>query len=235
MRKGSRTPRVLPGPARRSPAAGPATEAAQTDASLREILHQIKNHLQVVASLIGLQAEAVKDKAALRLLKDSQNRVRAISLVYEKLYQAGAATRIDFAGYVQALIIHLTHVMATDLHRVRIRLDLQRSPLDIRTAVPCGLIVNELVTNALQHAFPRNRAGTLTVSLRPLAGGAFRLIVADDGVGIPPRIEPQTAKTFGLQIVMMLTNQVEGTLALKRGKGTRFAVVFRQLQYRSRI
>jgi two-component sensor histidine kinase len=217
--------------------AGPdlAGVLAKKDAFLREILHQIKNHLQVVASLIGLQAEGVTDKRLLRLLKDAQNRVRAISLVYEKLYQAGAATRIDFADYVQALVIHLAHIMETDLNRVRIRLDLRRSPLDIRTAVPCGLIANELVANALQHAFPGARKGTLLVSLRPLATRKFRLVVADDGIGCPVRVDPRTARTLGLQIVSMLTTQVEGSLLLKRGKGTRFEVVFRQLEYNSRI
>lgn len=233
MQKGPRMPRAARLRPGRSPAPAPAAD--KRDAFLREILHQIKNHLQVVASLIGLQADAIKDKTTRRLLKDSQNRVRAISLVYEKLYQAGAANRIDFAEYLQALVIHLAHVTATDLNRVRIRLDLRRSPLDIRTAVPCGLIANELVTNALQHAFPGNRPGTLAVSLRPLPGRSYRLVVADDGVGCPARVDPHAAKTFGLQIVSMLTNQVEGSLALRRGRGTRFEVVFRQLQYRSRI
>jgi len=235
MPKGQRPARGRGHVSPRRAAPNPLRDLAKKEAFLREILHQIKNHFQVVASLIGLQAEAIKDGRFLRLLKDSQNRVRAISLVYEKLYQAGAATRIDFADYVQALVIHLAHVTETDLNRVRIRTDLRKSPLDIRTAVPCGLIANELVANALQHAFPGNRRGTIQVSLRPLSGRAYRLVVADSGVGCPPRINPRTAKTLGFQIVAMLTNQVDGTLLMKRTKGTRFEIVFRQLEYSSRI
>jgi two-component sensor histidine kinase len=235
MTMGRRTARIIRRRSTRPGRPGHAGELDAKDAFLREILHQIKNHLQVVASLIGLQAEAASDKRLLRLLKDAQNRVRAVSLVYEKLYQAGAATRIDFADYVQALVIHLVHVLETDLNRVRIRLDLRRSPLDIRTAVPCGLIVNELVANALQHAFPGARRGTVRVSLRPFAGPSYRLVVADNGVGCPAGVNPRTAGTLGLQIVSMLTNQVEGTLRLRRTKGTRFEIVFRQLKYTSRI
>lgn len=220
-----------------SGAAGQDTQRAlaQKDALFREVLHQIKNHLQVVASLIGLQSEAIKDKRFIRVLRDSQSRVRAISLVYEKLYQTGAMMRIDFADYIQALVIHLAHIKETDLNRVRIRLDLRKSPLDIRTAVPCGLIVNELVANALQHAFPGTRRGTIQIGLKPLPRRTFKLIVADNGVGFPLRLDPRTSKSFGFQLVTLLTSQIEGSSVLKRTKGTRFEIVFRELKYKTRV
>jgi two-component sensor histidine kinase len=208
---------------------------AEKDALLREVLHQIKNHLQVIASLLSLQSESIKDNRVLRLFRESQNRVRAISLVYEKLYQSGSTTRIDFADYIQALALHLVHSLEIDPNRVRLRMDLRKSLLDIRTAIPCGLIVNELVSNALQHAFPGARAGTIQVGLRPFPGRTFKLVVADNGVGWPVRLDPRQAKTLGLQIVTMLTNQVEGSLTLKKAKGTRFELVFRQLKYRTRV
>jgi two-component sensor histidine kinase len=234
MRKGHPPNRLSVAPAA---SAGPRLRSAliEKDAVLREVLHQIKNHLQVIASLLSLQTETIKDGRTLRLFRASQNRVRAISLVYEKLYQAGSTTRLDFADYLQALVLHLVHSLGTDIHRVRLRMDLRKSLLDIRTAIPCGLIVNELVSNALQHAFPGTRSGTVLIGLRPLPGSAFRLVVADNGVGWTDTVDLRQAKTLGLQIVQMLTNQVEGTLVLKRAKGTRYELVFRQLKYRTRI
>ena len=225
MRKGSRSGRTNLG----------GDVLAPKNDLLREVLHQIKNHLQVITSLLSLQTESIKDRHVLHLFKESQNRIRAISLVYEKLYQAGSTTRIDFSDYIQALAIYLLHSLKVDPGRVRLRFDLRKSPLDIRTAIPCGLIVNELVSNALQHAFPGTKAGTILIGLRSSVGRTFTLTVADNGVGWPARLDPWKTKTLGLQIVTMLTHQVEGRLSRKKAKGTRFELVFRQLRYKTRV
>lgn len=207
-----------------------AVQAAlrEKEVLLREIHQRVKNNMQVISSLFNLESGYVKDPAARRMLKEGQARVRSMALVHEKLYQSGDLSKIDFGGYLQTLTVHLFHAQAADAKRIRLERDLEEVCLDIVAAVPCGLLANELVTNALEHAFPGGRAGTLRIGLRRLAGGEVEIRIADDGVGLPENLDFRTTDSLGLQIVSLLVGQLEGTIELDRTGGTAFTIRFRE-------
>jgi two-component sensor histidine kinase len=163
---------------------------------LKEIHHRVKNNLQVVSSLLSLQADQTHDDTATGLLCDSRNRVKAMALIHESLYRSNDMGRINFAEYVHGL-----------------------------TAVSCGLIINELVTNALKHAFPDDRPGAVELSASA-EGRQFKLVVADDGVGIPDREHILDGETLGVQLVDSLVGQLEGTLAWSGKNGARYEIKF---------
>ena len=157
-----------------------------------------------------------------------------MSLVHEKLYQSRDLSKIDFAGYIQSLAVHLFHVYLVNPAQVRMETDFEDVSLDINSAVPCGLILNELVSNALKHAFPEGRTGVIKIGLRRGPGGAVELRVADDGIGLPKRLDFRKAESFGLQIVNLLVGQLEAAIDLDRTKGTAFTMTFRELKYAPR-
>jgi two-component sensor histidine kinase len=195
---------------------------------LREIHHRVKNNLQVISSLFNLQAGYIKDKEALRILKEGQTRIRSMALVHEKLYQSGNLSKIDLAGYIQSLSAHLFHVYLVDPNQVRLETEYGDVTLDINSAVPCGLILNELISNALKHAFPAGRKGVLTIRLRRGKDGAVELRIADNGVGFPKGLDFRRTESLGLQIVSLLVGQLEGTIKLDGKNGTAFTVAFHE-------
>jgi PAS domain S-box-containing protein len=192
---------------------------------LKEIHHRVKNNLQVVSSLLNLQLPLISDPRAHELFKESQDRVRSIALFHEKLYQSKDLARVDLAEYVKGLCGSLFAAYGVDTQRIGLRLEVEDVPLAVDAASSCGLIVNELVSNALKHAFPGGRSGEVRVRL----GGtpqALTLEVSDDGVGIPPKVDPLAPSTLGLRLVSILTEQLNGALSLHRGQGTRFVIQF---------
>jgi PAS domain S-box-containing protein len=203
----------------------------------REIHHRVKNNMQIISSLFNLQAGHVKDKDARRMLKEGQLRIRSMALVHEKLYQSRDLSKIDFADYLRSLSDHLFQFFRIDAGRIRLETDLEHIHVDINSAVPCGLLVTELITNALKHAFPGDRKGVIGISFhrKEDGGGAIELRVADDGVGFPGAVDFLSTETLGLQIVSLLVGQLEGTIKLDRESGTAFTVVFRELGYKVRI
>jgi two-component sensor histidine kinase/sensor domain CHASE-containing protein len=206
-----------------------AEEAQRKEILLREIHHRVKNNLQVITSLLDLQARAARDDETRRLLSESRNRVRSMALIHERLYGSGSDA-VDFADYARDLVTHLRHSLAGDSERVAVTVDVEGFPLDMDVSVPCGLIINELLTNALEHAFPEGRAGSVAVSLHRRPDGSLELRVADDGVGLPPDVDPENPGTLGLRIVRILSAQIQGALETERGpvdgRGTAFTVVF---------
>jgi PAS domain S-box-containing protein len=197
---------------------------------LREIHHRVKNNMQVISSLFNLQAGYIKDEEALRILKEGQTRIRSMALVHEKLYQSGDLSKIDLAGYIQSLSAHLFHVYLVDPNQVRLETEFGDVTLDINSAVPCGLILNELISNALKHAFPAGRKGVLTIRLRRRKDGAVELRIADNGVGFPKGLDFRRTESLGLQIVNLLVGQLEGTIKLAGKNGTVFTVAFREMK-----
>jgi PAS domain S-box-containing protein len=195
---------------------------------LREVHHRVKNNLQVIQSLISLQSRRIKDERALEMYKESQRRIRSMALIHERLYQSADLSRIEFADYLRSLVAHLFHSMIPDTGRVDLKMDLEPVQLDVNTAIPCGLIVSELVSNALKHAFPGQRRGTVTVSFRRGDRGELRLAVQDDGVGLEDGFDIRKAETLGLQIVVTLVSQLDGRLDVSREKGASFRVEFRE-------
>jgi two-component sensor histidine kinase len=193
---------------------------------LREIHHRVKNNIQIISSLLRLQSRSIRDRAALDAVNECQNRIRSIALIHEKLYQSQDFARVDFGDYIENMVGHLVSFHSGVGGRVRFRLEADDVKLDINRAIPCGLIVNELATNALKHAFPEGRAGEIVIRLRALDGGRHELAVKDTGVGLPDGIAFETASSLGFQIVGDLVKQLEGTVEIVRGAGTEFIVRF---------
>jgi PAS domain S-box-containing protein len=202
---------------------------------LKEIHHRVKNNMQVISSLLSLQSRHLEDPKAIGMFKDSQHRIRSMALVHEKLYQSKDLSRIDFGQYLQNLVVYLVHSYQVDSGRVQLKIDVREAALDINTAIPCGLVVNELVTNALKHAFPGGRKGEVRVTLRPGADGRFTLTVGDNGVGWPRGADFRKTDTLGMQLVTMLVDQLDGEIELKKKPGTVFRISFRELKYKPRI
>ncbi|TDG23413.1 GAF domain-containing protein [Paraburkholderia silviterrae] len=199
----------------------------EKEALLHEVHHRVKNNLQLISSLLSLQAARVDDASVAELFLDSRNRVRSMAMVHENLYRAGNFARIDMAPHIRNLCAHLSR--AYELSRLDVSLDVlvDDVQLDMNRAVACGMIVNELVSNALKHAFPQGRSGRLRVELVSSGERACRLSVSDDGVGLSPEYSIEQAESLGLQIVSDLSRQLHATIALGRDTGTSFDIHFK--------
>jgi len=201
---------------------------------LREIHHRVKNNMQVISSLLNLQSRHIQDPAVLEIFKESQRRIRSMALIHERLYQSSDLSRIEFSQYLRNLVTHLFHSYQVDSSRIQLRIEAEEVHLNINTAIPCGLIVNELVSNALKHAFPEGRSGSLDLDLRRVTGDGYVLRVRDDGVGFPEKLDFRKTETLGMQIVSTLVDQIEGRLALERRRGTGFTLEFNELPQKIR-
>ncbi len=199
------------------------TSLRETETLLRDIHHRVKNNLQIISSLISLQSNFIRDPDSLRMFRRSLNRIRSIALVHEELHRSENLTRIDFRRYVDSLVDYLFQVYEVP-DRIRRLPDIEKIQLNIQTAIPCGLIVNELVTNAIVHAFPGDRPGTIGVELRR-EGDRLRLSVRDDGTGIPESVDPLRPTTLGFQLLVNLASQLRGTLELDRTSGSRISIL----------
>jgi PAS domain S-box-containing protein len=196
----------------------------EKEALLKEVHHRVKNNLQVITSLLRLEAGRSAENATRVVLKSMQSRIRAMALLHESLYRSGSFARVDLAGYLRQVATQLFRAQNSDAGSVRLGLDLKPAEVEIDQAIPCGLIVNELLTNALKHAFPGGRAGEVRVTLHAVAGGPVRLCVSDDGVGLPADFEAKRGTSLGLQLVADLTRQIHGTVTL--GPAATFTIVF---------
>ncbi|HEX2694810.1 MAG TPA: histidine kinase dimerization/phosphoacceptor domain -containing protein [Acidobacteriota bacterium] len=201
---------------------------------LKEIHHRVKNNMQVISSLLSLQSRHLDDPKAIGMFKDSQHRIRSMALVHEKLYQSKDLSKIDFGQYLQNLVVYLVPSYQVDSGRVQLKIDVGDAALGINSAIPCSLIVNELVTNALKHAFPGGRKGEVRVNLRRGADGRSTLTVGDNGVGWPRGADFRKTDTLGMQLVTMLVDQLDGAIELVRKSGTAFRISFRELKYKPR-
>lgn len=195
-------------------------------ALLKEIHHRVKNNLQIVDSILNLQVRRVTNAAAVETLRDTQGRIRSMALLHETLYRESNAARVNGATYLGHLCSHLNRSFGDQSERIRLETRVEPVDLSLDRAIPCGLIVNELVTNAFKHAFPGNRAGQITVELRVEPGVRLTLAVADDGVGLPPEFAADSTNTLGLQLVRGLVNQIHGVMETKTAPGAVFQIVF---------
>ncbi|MEM2124077.1 MAG: histidine kinase dimerization/phosphoacceptor domain -containing protein, partial [Methanolinea sp.] len=197
----------------------------EKDLLLREVHHRVKNNLQVITSLLNLQIRSAKSPEVSAILRDTQSRIRAMALVHEKLYQSGDLSRIDICSYLRALVHQTFASHGTRPQKVTLSFTCETLSMDIGRAIPLGLIVNELVTNALVHAFPGDMAGTVTVRGERRGDGA-EFSVADDGVGLPAGFDPERSTTLGLRLVYSLVAQLHGSIErLPAGRGTAFRLV----------
>lgn len=194
---------------------------------LREIHHRVKNNLQIISSLLAMQSDATDDSSTQRALQEGMHRVRSMALIHERLYQSTTLARIDFGEYAKALSGFLFRSYRP-APSVQLNIETERIDLNIETAVPCGLILNELVSNALKHAFG-DGGGQLDVGVRVTPHGKICLSVRDTGPGLPPDFEPARSKSLGMLLVTSLTKQIKGTLAITNDGGACFEVVFEEL------
>jgi two-component sensor histidine kinase len=203
---------------------------------LKEIHHRVKNNLQVISSLLSLQSRCIEDQSVLKLFQESQNRVRSMALIHEKLYRSQDLTRINFAEYIRNLATSLLRSYRANSGPVSLKVNANDVSLSIDAAVPCGLIINELVSNSLKYAFPPlssfppdggdERGGEIRIEIRSDRDHQVTLIVADNGVGFPKGLDFRHTESLGMQLVNTLTNQLDGTVELHSNGGTEFKITF---------
>ncbi|MBX3749281.1 MAG: transporter substrate-binding domain-containing protein [Opitutaceae bacterium] len=197
----------------------------EKEALLREIHHRVKNNLQVITSLLRLEAGRSAQPATKAALQDMQGRIRSMALLHETLYRSADFARVDMADYLRQLSTQLHRAQNTRPGAVRLQLDLEPVMLEAEQAIPCGLMVNELLTNSLKHAFPDGRSGEIRIALHARPDGRVQLEVGDNGTGLPADLDERRQRSLGLQLVSDLVRQLQGTLeAGAAGPGARFVI-----------
>ena len=199
---------------------------------LREVYHRVKNNLQVIQSLLSLKRNSVRDEIARAALAETAQRVRSMALVHEKLYQSQQLSAVDLADYLRDLVEQLKEALGSRLRSVQVTVQADSVQADLNTAIPFGLVVTELVSNSLKHAFPDNRAGSLQVTLQGEAEGAV-LRIADDGVGFAAGQDPQQRQSLGLKLVDSLVRQLDGEFSIHHAQGVQFTLRLPRLQRRA--
>jgi two-component sensor histidine kinase len=192
---------------------------------LKEIHHRVKNNLQIISSLLNLQSGQIKDKEMVERFADSRKRLMTMALIHEQLYGSHDLSRVNFGAYIEKLVYSLYGSQQNS--RVNIQVDAKLLHLKIDTAIPCGLIVNELLTNCYKYAFPpgRKTKGNIKMYFGNTPSNELQMIIEDDGVGIPRQIDVSNTNTLGLQLVHLLVEQLNGTIELEKSKGTRFNIM----------
>ncbi|NQY73608.1 MAG: PAS domain S-box protein [Candidatus Margulisbacteria bacterium] len=197
----------------------------EKDILLKEIHHRVKNNLQIVTSMLNIKANSIQNQHIKKVMEDCRERVHAMSLIHETMYQSPDVSQVDFTKYIKNLVNMLFIAYNTRADEIKLSLDVEDIFLSLDSAVPCGLIINELVTNALNHAFPKGRQGIVSVSVYRKVN-LIHICIQDDGIGIPPEIDPNAASSFGLYLVHVLVMQIEGELSVNVEKGTRLQLTF---------
>ena len=200
----------------------------EKEALLSEIHHRVKNNLQVISSLLRLQERDIEDEKYSEMFQDSRNRIRSMALIHEKLYRSENFANIDFAEYIKSLTSDLFRAYK-GTGRIAFKMDIEEDvSLSIDTAIPCGLIINELVSNSLKHAFPEGREGEIGISIRSIED-ELELVVSDNGVGMPQNLDIRKTESLGLHLVSILAEgQLHGEINLDRSEGTLFTIKFKE-------
>jgi len=193
---------------------------------LKEIHHRVKNNLQIISSLLHLQSRRIHDQELLEKFRECQARIQSIAIIHTKLYQSTEFDNIDFGDYIQSLLIYLVRLYGSKCARIKIVNNILHLILDLDKAIPCGLIINELISNAIEHAFINGQGGTITLDLVEETDNRISLSVVDNGVGIPENIISEQTDSLGLILIHSLVEQLEGKLEVKRQNGTSFKITF---------
>jgi two-component sensor histidine kinase/HAMP domain-containing protein len=196
------------------------------DLLMKEIHHRVKNNLTVIQSLLSLQVKDISDDKAKGYLSAAENRVKSMTMIHEMLHKADDLTKLGAAAYIRNLVEVLFNNYKIQPHHIELSLDIQESNLDIDTMIPLGLIINELVSNALKYAFPNDMKGKLLLSLKETEDANYELVIKDTGVGLPADFDIMKAKSLGLQIVNSLIGQIGGTLEVSNKAGAEFRIAF---------
>jgi two-component sensor histidine kinase len=193
---------------------------------LKEIHHRVKNNLQIISSLLNLQSKYINDPSAHQMFIDSQNRVKSMALIHEILFRSRDITRIDFAEYIKTISVQIFRSYGAYSKKIGLEVQVKDIMLDVDTAIPCGLIVTELVSNSLKHAFVDGREGSINISLFTSDSCTLTLIVKDNGIGLSRDIDLQNADSLGLKLVRALVNQLAGQIEVDSTFGTTFMITF---------
>ena len=193
---------------------------------LGEVHHRVKNNLQIIHSLLYLQSAKIKDESLSKLLKESQNRIKSMALIHQTLYESKDFARVDFGLFLDTLVPTLVGSYSTDPSLINLSVNAVDVSIPINAAIPCGLIVNELISNALKHAFPDGQTGRIDVNLTNEAPHTVVLSVSDDGIGVSDDFDPERPTTLGLQLVWLLADQLGAEITLNRSNPTRVQLRF---------
>jgi two-component sensor histidine kinase/HAMP domain-containing protein len=193
---------------------------------LKEIHHRVKNNLQIINSLLNLQAGKAQSPEVQMFLRDTQSRIRSMSLLHQSLYSSGNFAGVGFRDYVNTVCSQVSHAYATDSPRIHLRQEIADVTLSLDQAIPAGLILNELVSNAFKHAFVGRTQGEITVRFQPAEDQHYTFVVADDGIGLPHTHAAPNSASLGLRLVEGLVEQLDGTLSIYREGGSTFHIVF---------
>lgn len=208
---------------------------------IREIHHRVKNNMQIISSLLSLQSRYIDDKKTFELFRDSQNRVKSMALIHEKLYQSANLAEVDFKEYIKNLTTDLIRSYGVAPGAISLSINVNKISLGVNTAIPCGLIINELLTNSIKHAFkvsessespigpfmsPNGKKSKINIELHQITEDEYKLIFSDNGIGLPENFEFKDIKSLGLRLVNSLTEQLNGKINLKQGNGTKFIITF---------
>jgi two-component sensor histidine kinase/CheY-like chemotaxis protein len=202
----------------------------EKDVLLREIHHRVKNNLAIVSSLLRLQSRFAADEFHRQMFLDTQNRIRSMALVHEKLYQADNMAGLKVNQYVASLVDDFVASSRTLGRPITVQLYVEEISLGIETVVPLGIILTELISNCFRHAFPDGRTGEIRIELGPSEHKAFRLLVTDNGVGIPECVEDSDPPPFGLDLIRIFSQQLKGTMRFTRKQGTEFELEFCEIK-----
>ena len=196
---------------------------------LKEVHHRVKNNLQVISSILNLQSSYVQDEKTLTILKESQNRIKSMAFIHESLYQTNDFSQINFSEYVVNLSKNLVHSYLVNQELIELKLDINNVSLNLDLSIPCGLIINELVSNALKYAFGEGKKGYILIQLFVKDEFVY-LSISDNGKGFPKEIDYRNTDSLGLQLVTTLAEQINAEITLNNTKGTTFNIKFKQHQ-----
>jgi len=200
-------------------------ELIKKDFLIKEINHRVKNNMAVISSLLDLQSKTVTDESVLAVLQESRNRIRSMSLIHEKLYLSTDFSDINFADYIKELSIELFNLYNINADLINLKIDIENKPLDLDYAIPCGLIINELLSNSLKYAFEAGKPGEININFE-FEENDFVLIFKDNGIGFPNKINFRETESMGMQLICTLVEQLEGDIQLRKDKGTIFKITF---------
>jgi two-component sensor histidine kinase/HAMP domain-containing protein len=210
--------------------------AREHEILIKEIHHRVKNNMQILSSLMRMQGRVTESEALKNILRDGEARVMSMSLIHEKLYQSKSLSDIDFGAYCETLTSQLVQMLAAPGDDLSVKVDAEGIALPLDTALPCGLMINELISNAIKYAFPDRSGGTITISVVSEGEGNYHMVVADDGVGMPP-LEERRKGSLGMRLVDMLSDQLDGHFEIKSqpGEGTQITIHFKESEYSNRV
>ena len=198
----------------------------EKDILLKEVHHRVKNNMQIVVSLLRLQSTQIDDENLKKLFRSSENRIRTMALIHERLYKTENFTEIDFSQFIDSLVSQMQRLHCREKNPIQMELTLDPVKIGITKAVPCGLIFQEILSNSFRHAFPGDREGKIQVTLHSGQNGSVEFSVDDNGIGIPESFDIENSESLGLQLIVDLVRQVDGILQIKRENGTHFHITF---------